>query len=249
MTRITAIIFDLGGTLLEFPEWEAESAARWRATYHLLTAEPTQQWEEEGPLVSAMIAAESEHWRRVDTEHTSGPPSTLILDGFRSLGIDADARSVLAVLDAYARAVDGWARPYADAVPTLAYLRQRGYRIGLLSNTWWAAAWHDADLALHGLAPYIDACVYTSDLAHSKPHPEAFRTVAERLGAAAGECVMVGDRAIDDVGGALAAGMHAVLKTNGMATTIPAHVVPSAVVAQLAELPGVLDRLAGDQDS
>src|SRR5205085_3438422 len=143
----------------------------------------------------------------VDTEHWSGPPSGLVRDGYRRLGRHPDENEIIAVLDACARALDGWAQPFPDARPTLETLRARGYRIGLLSNTWWAADWHNADLATHGLNEYLDELVYTSDLPHSKPHPEACRTIAERLGVAHEYCVMVGDLAIDDVECALRAGM------------------------------------------
>jgi len=221
-------------------------AVRWRAAYRHLAAAPPASLAlpEEDACVQAMVAAELEHWRRVDTEHWSGPPSGLVHEGCRRLGIQPDETAIIAVLDACARAVNGWAQPFPDAEPTLQWLRARGFRIGLLSNTWWAADWHNADLATHGLHPYLDELVYTSDLPHSKPHPEAFRTVAGRLGVPAERCLMVGDRPVDDVGGGLAAGMLAVLKTNGRPVDVPAHIRPTATIAHLAELPPLLERLA-----
>jgi len=144
------------------------------------------------------------------------------------------------VLDAYARAIDGWARPFDDSRRVLEHVRAKGYRIGLLSNTWWAADWHNADLATHGLDCYLDELVYTSDLPHSKPHPVAFHTVGGRLGVPLENCVMVGDRPIDDISGALGAGMRGVLKTNGRSPVVPPHVQPTAVIEHLAELPDVL---------
>ncbi len=240
MAKVRAIIFDLGGTLLEFPDWDEQVAERWASTYDQFLARRPHDPPAREPFVQAMLAAELEHWRRVDTEHWSGPPSGLIRDGFARLGRHADEATILAVLDACARALDGWARPFPDAAPTLQLLRSQGYRLGLLSNTWWAAAWHNADLATHGLGQYLDELVYTSDLPHSKPHPEVFRTVAERLGVAHGHCLMIGDRPVDDIGGALGAGMRAVLKTNGRTPEIPAHIRPTAIVEQVAELPALI---------
>ncbi|HLZ73181.1 MAG TPA: HAD family hydrolase [Dehalococcoidia bacterium] len=245
MVEVRAIIFDLGGTLLEFPDWDQQVAARWGGTHDQLLALRPEDAPERAAFVEAMLAAELEHWRRVDTEHWSGPPSGLVRDGYARLGRRADERTILTVLDACARALDGWARPFADAAPTLAYLRGQGYRLGLLSNTWWAAAWHNADLATHGLNHYLDELVYTSDLPHSKPHPEVFYTVAARLGVAHEHCVMIGDRPIDDIGGALGAGMRAVLKTNGHLSELPVHIAPSAVIEHLAELPALIARING----
>lgn len=242
MPAVRAVIFDLGGTLLEFPNWESEVGVRWLATFGKLRERGADGLPDEAAFVQAMLDAENEHWRRVDTEHWSGPPSGLVLDGYRRLGRQPEEREILAVLDACAAALDGWARPFADARPTLAYLRERGYRIGLLSNTWWAADWHNADLATHGLEEFLDERVYTSDLPHSKPHPEAFRTIAARLGVPHECCVMIGDRPIDDIGGALAAGMRAVLKTNGNDPVVPPHIQPTTVIADLVELPPLIER-------
>lgn len=241
MPAVQAIIFDLGGTLLDFPEWDTEVALRWRAAYRDLAASGSVGLPEEDPWVQALLDAEHAHWQRVENERWSGPPSSLVRDGYRRLGRDADEATILAVLDACGRAMGGWAQPFADTVSTLQTMRQSGYRIGLLSNTWWAAEWHNADLATHGIHPYLHERVFTSDLPHSKPHPAAFRTVADLLGVPPGACVMVGDRPVDDIGGGLGAGMRAVLKTNGgSAFVVPPDVTPTAVIAHLAELPAVV---------
>ncbi len=196
-----------------------------------------------------MRAAELAHWERANAEQASGPPDRLVRDGFRRLGREPDGEALLAALDGYARAVDGWAVAYPDARDTLRRLRVAGYRLGLLSNTWWAAAWHGADLAAHGLADLLDALVYTSDLPHSKPHPSVFREATHSLGVDPPAYVMVGDRLVDDVAGALGAGMRAVWKRNdkpwsqsGMA---PEHIVPTATITHLAELPALLERWTG----
>ncbi len=241
MHPVHGIIFDLGGTLLDYPNWESEVAVRWQATFDELRGIRPRDLPNEEAFVQAMLAAENEHWRRVDTEHWSGPPSGMVLDGYRRLGRHPHEDEIIDVLDACARALNGWARPFPDARPTLDYLRAKGYRIGLLSNTWWAADWHNADLATHGLNGYIDELVYTSDLPHSKPHAAAFQTIASRLGVPHENCVMIGDRPVDDIGGGLSAGMRAVLKTNGKPPLVPPHITPTAVIAHLAELPPLIE--------
>ena len=241
MTVPRAVIFDLGGTLVDWPDWTEAAPLRWGASYdYLVAALPRVDWPSRDAYVQAMRAAEDAHWRRVDTEHWSGPPSGLVHDGFRRLGRPIREEELLAALDGYARAVAGWAQVFPDARATLARLRERGYRLGLLSNTWWAADWHNADLAAHGLAPYLDELVYTSDLPHSKPHPSVFAEVAGRLGVEPVACVMIGDRLIDDVSGALALGMRAVWQRNDSPWPRPEHVAPTAIIDALAELPPLL---------
>ena len=239
-----AVILDLGGTLVHWPDWD--DAPRWADAYdRLVAALPRPDWPEHDAFVRAMREAELAHWRRVDEEHWSGPPSGVILDGFRRLDRRLDEDELLAALDAYATAVDGWAVVDPDARETLATLRERGYPLGLLSNTWWAAAWHNADLAAHSLAEYFDELVYTSDLPHSKPHHSVFAEVAERLGVEPVACVMIGDRLIDDVGGALATGMRAVWRENDSPWPRGEGIVPTATIRRLSDLPPLLRAWGG----
>lgn len=240
------VIFDLGGTLVHWPDWDDAAPLRWGGSYdRLVSALPRQHWPARDAYVRAMREAELAHWRRVDAEHWSGPPSGVVIEGFRLLERHPDEAELLAVLDAYAAAVDGWASVDPDARETLATLRERGYRLGLLSNTWWAAAWHDADLATHGLADYLDELAYTSDLPHSKPHPSVFQEVAARLGVEPAACVMIGDRMVDDVGGALGAGMRGVWRRNDNPWPPGEGITPSAVVSRLSELPPLLQSWGG----
>lgn len=241
-----AVIFDLGGTLVDWPGWVEDAPRMWATCHeHLLATLPGYPWPPRDEFVAAMREAEMAHWRRVETEHWSGPPSGLLTEGFRRLGRHPEEAELLAALDGYARAVNGWAIVFPDSRETLETLRARGYRLGLLSNTWWAADWHNADLAAHGLADYLDELVYTSDLPHSKPHPTVFEEVAERLGVEHEACVMIGDRMIDDVSGALAAGMRAVWRENASPWPKPEYISPTATVSRLAELPELLRSFGG----
>ena len=245
MTAPRAVVFDLGGTLVHWPDWEDGAAAKWSFAYDALRlAGGDRDWPEREAFIAAMRAAEKAHWERVDREHWSGPPTALVSDGLRRLGESVREEVLIATMDGYARAVAGWSTVFPDARETLATLRERGYRLGLLSNTWWAAEWHNADLAAHGLDDLLDELVYTSDLPHSKPHPSVFREVAARLGVDPREAVMIGDRQIDDVAGAKALGMRGVWRRND--SGFPGSpVTPDAVVDRLAELPPLLRAWGG----
>jgi putative hydrolase of the HAD superfamily len=241
MTVVRAVIFDLGGTLLDWPDWNEDVGRRWGLSYDYLTTKLTDnKWPSRDNYVRAMLQAEQAHWQRVVAEQWSGPPSTLIRDGFRRLGLHIHKTELLTALDGYAHAIDGWAVVFPDTRETLRQLREYGYRLGLLSNTWWAAEWHNADLAAHGLSGLLDELVYTSDLPHSKPHPSVFLEVKERLMVGPEECVMVGDRMIDDISGALSVGIRAIWKKNDSPWPKPEHIVPTATIEHLAELPALL---------
>lgn len=239
-----AVVFDLGGTLVQWPDWEEGAPGKWALAFDAMRAARGELAASKEQFVAAMRAAEKSHWERVDRDHWSGPPTSVVRDGFQRLGMEVDERALLTALDAYARAVAGWCTVFADTRQTLALLRERGYRLGLLSNTWWAAEWHNADLAAHGLAGMLDELVYTSDLPHSKPHPSVFHEVAARLGVLPDACVMIGDRQIDDVEGALAVGMRAIWRRNDSGFPM-SNATPDATVDALAELPSLLRTWGG----
>jgi len=89
-----------------------------------------------------------------------------------------------------------------------------GLRTGVvLSSTAWPAAWHEYFLQRDGALDCFDACVWSSDLAWTKPNPEAFLAAMAAVGADdPSRCVYVGDRMFDDVTGAKAVGMRAVFR-------------------------------------
>jgi putative hydrolase of the HAD superfamily len=95
---------------------------------------------------------------------------------------------------------------YEDVLPTLAELRRLGLRIGLVSNTG-----RDLDefVAHHDLD--VDAAISSRVHGKTKPHASIFRAVLERLGVEPGQAAMVGDSLEDDVEGARALGMTALL--------------------------------------
>jgi putative hydrolase of the HAD superfamily len=114
----------------------------------------------------------------------------------------------------YACAVDitrGWElhenfELYADTVPVLDELRRAGLKIGLLTNS---SRDVDAFARHHGLE--VDAAVGSLHHGKTKPHASIFRAVLELLDVEPADAVMVGDTVADDIDGARAIGMRAIL--------------------------------------
>ncbi|WP_193750479.1 HAD family hydrolase [Curtobacterium luteum] len=103
---------------------------------------------------------------------------------------------------------DAW-RVFPDVVPLLRTLRERGYRIGLLTNG--SEAQQLEKLAWTGLDAAFDAVCISERIGVQKPDPRAFTILAERLRVDPQACVFVGDDPEKDVQGARRAAMHAVL--------------------------------------
>jgi len=95
---------------------------------------------------------------------------------------------------------------FDDVPPTLEALRARGLKLGLLSNTA-----RDLDLFVehHGLV--VDAVLTSRAHGKTKPHEAIFLRMLELLDVAAADAAMVGDTIEDDIEGARAVGMTAVL--------------------------------------
>jgi putative hydrolase of the HAD superfamily len=95
---------------------------------------------------------------------------------------------------------------YEDVEPVLRELRAHGLRIGLVSN---GARDLREFVRHHGLE--VDVTVASRYHGKVKPDPTIFRKALDRLGVEPAEAVMVGDHLEDDVEGARALGMRAVL--------------------------------------
>jgi HAD superfamily hydrolase (TIGR01549 family) len=95
---------------------------------------------------------------------------------------------------------------YEDALPVLDELRGADLRIGLVSN-----GIRDLTefVAHHRLA--VDAIVDSRSHGWVKPHPTIFQAALDLIGVAAADAVMVGDSPEEDVEGARALGMRAIL--------------------------------------
>jgi putative hydrolase of the HAD superfamily len=98
--------------------------------------------------------------------------------------------------------------PFADVRPALAAARAAGRRLVVVSN--WDVSL-DEVLDRLGLAPMLDGVVTSAVVGARKPSPEIFEHALALAGVAAHDAVHVGDSLAEDVAGARAAGIEAVL--------------------------------------
>ncbi len=103
------------------------------------------------------------------------------------------------------------ARQLAAHTPALLEaLRERGLKLGLVSNAFDPGWLLHRDLEQMGLANRLDFAVFSSEVGKRKPHPAIFERALEALEVAAGDAVFVGDRLLEDVRGAGELGMTTV---------------------------------------
>jgi putative hydrolase of the HAD superfamily len=106
---------------------------------------------------------------------------------------------------------EGWAvsenfELFEDALPVLEELRVAEIRIGLVSN----GIRDLTEFVVHHRLD-VDAIVDSRSHGRVKPHPTIFEAALELLGSTAAEAVMVGDSLEEDIQGAQALGMRAIL--------------------------------------
>jgi putative hydrolase of the HAD superfamily len=99
-------------------------------------------------------------------------------------------------------------RPYPDAEPALGELRARGLRLIVVSN--WDISLPRV-LERCGLAGLVDETVTSAGAGARKPDPGIFNAALELAGADPGEALHVGDTEDEDLAGARAAGIRALL--------------------------------------
>ncbi|MGH3510249.1 MAG: HAD family hydrolase [Nocardioidaceae bacterium] len=223
------MIFDWGGTLtpwhpIDFP---AEAAA--------LALAATGDHPDPA---SALLDAGGVVWGRSRDQQVSATVADLFAEA--GLGHDAD------LLTAYREFWEPHTITDPDVGPLLRALHDDGLRVGVLSNTVWPRAWHDAFLARDGVLDLIDGAVYTSEIPWTKPAPEAFRAAMAAVGVdQPGACVFVGDRLFDDIWGAATVGMRTIHIPN---STIPPEQLghsqgePDAVVRRIGDVYDVVSR-------
>jgi putative hydrolase of the HAD superfamily len=229
---VNAVVFDWGGTLSVFVE--AELVDAWRLAARHLAA------DREDELPVGLVMVEADLWASTASHQRSATLADLLAAATTELGLDV-AEALLE--EAAIRHLDAWTdhiRHDPEAGSTLAALRERGLRIGLLSNTHWPRAFHEHFLERDGLAQLIDARLYTSEMPYQKPHADAFATALKALDVdRPSHAVFVGDRPWDDVYGAKGAGLRAVLRPNPFVE--PHDVEPDAVIERLPQLVEVVD--------
>ena len=125
---------------------------------------------------------------------------------------------------------------YHEVPAALAWLRARGLTLVVVSN--WDVSL-PVVLRNVGLEGMVDAVVTSAEVGHPKPAPEIFAAALALAGCAPGRAVHVGDSLDQDIHGALAAGIPAVLlRRDDAEPGEPPPTVPS--ISSLAQLPPLL---------
>ena len=228
---IYAVIFDWGGTLTRWHDidFHAESLA----------------------LAQAVVDAEHDLEVSRDLLHRAGSTiwgrsrdhqqSSTVADLFTEAGLSHDPD----LLEAYYAFWEPHTATDPEVAPLWQGLRDRGIKVGVLSNTIWPRAVHEGYFRRDGVDHLIDGAVYSSEIAWTKPSSRAFGAAMDAVGVSdPARCVYVGDRLFDDVWGSQNAGLLAIHVPH---SAIPVEQVghtegePDAVAHTLSDVLAIVD--------
>lgn len=194
-SKIRAVTFDVGGTLLE--PWPSVGAV-----YAAVAAEHGVVGVEPGQLTRAFVEA----WRsRSAFDYQRESWYGLVRQAFGGVAVRLPAAFFPAVYERFARA-EVW-RVYEDVGPALEALVLADVRLAVISN--WDERLRPLLVAL-GLDRWFEVIVISQEVGFQKPSSVIFEQAYRSLGLAPGEILHVGDSVVEDLEGPRAVGMQSV---------------------------------------
>lgn len=166
MARISTVLFDLDGTLIDSIRLIIDSYHHTLAAHGL----PPRSDEEWLAGIGTPLTVQFRDW--------ADDPATLqaMVATYREFNLaHHDAR----------------VSPYPGVVNVVRSLRQRSLRVGLVTSKNTAGA--RRGLRLVGLEESMEVIIGADDVRHPKPHPEPITLAMDRLGVTAAETIYVGD--------------------------------------------------------
>ena len=220
----TDFIFDLYGTLVDIHT--EEDALVWEKTAlyfgyygaHYTAEELKTAFEEQIRSRKAIAGQSYECFPDI-------PFHEVMADLFRSKGIfeNADTLGIHAA-QLFRISSTEYVKLYPNALKSLAILRQKGYRLWLLSNA--QEVFTRYELRHLGLLDAFDGIYISSSFGFRKPDVRFFRALLEEQNLDPRKCLMIGNDRETDIAGAKAAGidtfyMHTQLTPQNQAPADP----------------------------
>jgi putative hydrolase of the HAD superfamily len=241
---LEAVLFDWGDTLMHWVHDEALLDAGHRAGLQALRRDGGL------PEVTALTVHFREHyeplfWVPGAIEEIEYPGLVRRLLG--DFGIEVDDEELARFLDAEHAAWNPARRLGATTHALLDSLRERGLRLGLVSNAFDPGWLLHRDLEQMGLAERLDFRVVSSEVGTRKPHPPIFERALAALDVRPEDALFVGDRLYEDVRGAGQLGMTTVQALWFRADEHPEGGEPDFQAFTPMDILNIVRRLGGEQ--
>lgn len=242
-TRINAVLFDLGETILNFGKVNTNrlfgNGAKLTYEYLRSLSQPVGNFK----IYSRkyLSAIRWKYWLSLFTGKDFNALELLKKIGV-SQGLNLSEEQWRHILWLWYEPLSKVANIESDIKDTLIKLKQKGLKLGIVSNTFINASALEMQLGHFGLLDFFEVRLYSYRFAFRKPDLRIFKTAAEKIDESCENIMFVGDRINKDVKPALRAGMTAVLKK---AYTNFGKRLPGGAycIENISELPALIDTL------
>ncbi len=160
----------------------------------------------------------------------------------RESGYNGNPRIMAAGLIAYHNTKLTCLVPFRDTVPTLLSLRDRNYKLGIITNGLAVKQWEK--LIRLGIQHFFDSVIISEEIGREKPDPRIFKLAIDSLKCKPSEAMMVGDRIDRDIVGAKKIGMLTVqiLKGNQRDSIKNSEEEPDYIIPELRDILNILEK-------
>ncbi|MFH2105772.1 MAG: TIGR02253 family HAD-type hydrolase [Candidatus Micrarchaeota archaeon] len=196
-----AVLFDLDNTLLDFLTFKKETAKA-AAKAMIKQGLPDEEIKVYGKIFSVYDEKGIEYQKTFYEVVKQYKLEVNLAEKIQQAGILAYLQRKSEVL-----------RPYPMVKPTLRKIREKGVKLGIVSDGPRNKVWQR--LIITGLENEFDFIITHSDTQKFKPHPSAFTLALKKLGVLPDAVLFVGDNPTRDIKGAKAVGMQTCLAKYG----------------------------------
>jgi putative hydrolase of the HAD superfamily len=195
-SEVDAIVFDLFHTIIDPEDFRPKEFRRADVAAGIIGLDKAKfyaYWQATSLLRMSGPRPEIEYLKDFATEAGVSPSASALSEAENALRKYQD----VAILN-----------PREEVLLSLKLLKEQGYKIGLLSNTFEGDVryWHRS-----ALAQYFDAVAFSHDIGITKPDERAFRVILDRLDVEGSRCIFVGDGGVEELKGARRAGFSRVV--------------------------------------
>ncbi len=237
------ILFDLGSTLIEFDntQWDKLESACVQKGYEFLAQRGYRlpDWESFGKI---FLTEFHQAWEKAQESLIEVKLPEWVSNFLTRYGIASPDGLGMDFLKQYYQPISNQITLIEGAKEVLEHFKNRNLKIGLISNSSFPTEFHMQELKNYQINHFFEEILFSYDFGLRKPHPDLFKFLLNKLELKPQEAVFIGDRLVEDIGGAQKVGMKAILRFK-KDRDYSAAVVPDYVINNLKELPEVIGRI------
>lgn len=245
---IRAVLFDMGGTLEDIWYNDETAAAVTQAIMQRLRARGLRIELDAGAFWERLQAGVNRYKEWSEGQALEKKPEEIWPDYYLA-EFDFPRQEIAAMAEQLAGT---WEVVYyhrklrTDVKDTLQVLRERGYTLGVISNTASLFSVYNL-LEQYEIRSFFDDVTLSSITGYRKPHPTIFEIACRQLQETPDACVYVGDTLSRDVIGAKRAGFAAVVQIRSQLSAekdagVHAQWKPDSIIRNISDVIAYLDR-------